>query len=45
MDKEKGKLFISKDFCCQIINKLIWIFVSTVFMENRRELYFSELER
>jgi hypothetical protein len=42
---EKGMQILQKGICCQILNKLIWISVSTVFMENRRESYFSELER
>jgi hypothetical protein len=43
---EKGMTDTSqKKFVFQILNKLIWISVSIVFMENRRESYFSESEK
>jgi hypothetical protein len=42
---EKGIYILHKRNCCQILNKLIWIYVITVFMENRRESYFSESKK
>jgi hypothetical protein len=38
---EKGMQILHKKKKFQIVNKLIWIFVRTVFMENIRESYFS----
>jgi hypothetical protein len=42
---EKGMQILHKINLFQILNKLIWISVSTVFMENKRESDFSELEK
>jgi hypothetical protein len=42
---EKGMHILHKRICFQILKKLIWISVSIVFMENRRESYFSESEK
>jgi lipopolysaccharide biosynthesis glycosyltransferase len=41
----RGCRYFTKDICCQILNKMIWISVSIVFMENIRELDFSKLEK
>jgi hypothetical protein len=38
---EKGMQILHKRNLLQILNKLIWISVNTVFMENKRESYFS----
>jgi hypothetical protein len=42
---DKGMQILHKINCCQILNKLIWISMSTMFMENKRELDFSESEK
>jgi hypothetical protein len=42
MDTLWGCRYFTKENCCQNLNKLIWISVSIVFMENKRESYFSE---
>jgi hypothetical protein len=41
---EKGMHILQKIIFFQILNKLIWIFLSFLFMENIRESYFSELK-
>jgi hypothetical protein len=40
----RGCKYFTKEICCQILNKLIWISVSILFMENRREFVLSESE-
>jgi hypothetical protein len=42
---EKGMQILHKINLFQILNKLIWISVSIVFMENIRESDFSESEK
>jgi hypothetical protein len=42
---EKGMQIFTKEICCQILNKLILTSMSIVFMENKRESDFSELEK
>jgi hypothetical protein len=42
---ENGCRYFTKENCCQILNKLIWISVSIVFMENKRESDFSKSEK
>jgi hypothetical protein len=42
---EKGIQILHKKKCFQILNKLIWISVSIVFMENKIESSFLESEK
>jgi hypothetical protein len=41
---EKGMQILHKRNFLPDLKKMIWTSVSIVFMENRRESYFSELE-